>query len=155
MLNYISRVLQASHFTWDELSKKCQTSDQILGLSLFDDIHVELPQCSRDHRLLIDYVNEVVLEAYDGYLRCSPWLSFIKPSILPAFSTNGNIVNEMMKYVDPELLLAHHSETLDKIIEMDLNKSRRWMDIRLDAEDTVSEMIDDLLEELATEIAVH
>ncbi|WCJ26296.1 hypothetical protein M5689_008124 [Euphorbia peplus] len=152
MFSYISRVLQANHFTWDELSRKSQISDQLLDLSLFEDIHMGPTQHCPDHRLLFDYVNEVILDANIGYSRCSPWLSFIKPRIVP---DTGNIVHEILKYVDWELLLAHPLETVDKMIERDLNKTGRWMDIPLNAEDAVSEIIDNVLGELIMEIAVQ
>ncbi|XP_065858297.1 uncharacterized protein [Euphorbia lathyris] len=152
MLSYITRVLQASCFTWDELSRKCQISDRLLDISLFEDIHMGPAQHCHDLRLIFDYVNEIVLDANSGYSRCSPWLSFIKPRIVPA---TENIVKQILKYVDWELLLAQRPETVENIIEMDLNKSGIWMDIRLDIEDAVSEIIDHLLEELIMEITIE
>ncbi|KAF2297847.1 hypothetical protein GH714_004019 [Hevea brasiliensis] len=56
MFKYISRVLQACQFSWDELAFKCHFSDQLHDQSLFDDRDVWPNHFCGDHRLLFDHV---------------------------------------------------------------------------------------------------
>ncbi|KAJ9173634.1 hypothetical protein P3X46_016750 [Hevea brasiliensis] len=154
MFKYISRVLQACQFSWDELAFKCHFSDQLHDQSLFDDRDVWPNHFCGDHRLLFDHVIEVLVDVNQCNLRCSPWLSFIKPRILPARMT-GSVAHHVMKYVDWDLLLAPTSQTMEQILVKDLSKSRTWMDIRTDVEDAVSEMVESLWEELVMEFTLE
>uniref|UniRef100_A0A251LDS0 DUF4378 domain-containing protein n=1 Tax=Manihot esculenta TaxID=3983 RepID=A0A251LDS0_MANES len=150
MSEYITTVLQSCHFGWDELASKCHLSDQLHDQSLFVNRYLQPSHFCSEHRLVFDCVNEVLVDVNQWYLRCSPWLSFIKPRIVPDMMT-GSVAHEVMKYVDRNFLLAPPSQTLEQLLVRDLTKSRTWMDIRTDAEDAVSEMVDSVLEELIIE----
>ncbi|XP_050228249.1 uncharacterized protein LOC126677602 [Mercurialis annua] len=148
---YISTVLlQGCPRNWDELAWKCYFSDQLLDRSMFDDINV----WPDNQSLVFDYVNEVLVDTCWRYMRCSDWLSFIKPRIVSSTVT-GNIHHQVMQNVDWNLISEQPMQTMEKIIENDLRKSMTWMDIRIDGEDVVSEMVDSLVEELIIEIALE
>ncbi|KAJ9147946.1 hypothetical protein P3X46_030058 [Hevea brasiliensis] len=153
MFEHISTVLQSCHFSWDELAFKCHLSEQLHNQSLLDNRYLRPNHFCGHDWLLFDFLNEVLVDVNRWYLRCSPWLSFMKPKILPATMT-GSVAQEVIKNVDWNLFLAP-SQTLEQLLVKDLTKSRTWMDIRTDAEDAVSEMVDSLLEELIIEFALE
>ncbi|XP_044476608.1 uncharacterized protein LOC123204114 [Mangifera indica] len=150
LCKYMRAVLEASHLNWDKLLLMCHSSDQLLESSLFDQVEV-LPNQSCGHRMLLfDYINEVLEELCHSYFCCSPRLSFAE-KIQPA----KDMVYEMMKRVDWNLLRQQSSPTLDQLFEKDLARPAIWMNIQIEAEDTVNEMVESLLEELTMETAIQ
>ncbi|MBA0796772.1 hypothetical protein Gohar_007512 [Gossypium harknessii] len=78
---YIRSVLQISGLNWDELFRKWNLADQMLDSSMFDNVKLwHHKSCSTDHhRLIFSYINEVLMEMYRCYFRCSPWISLLDP----------------------------------------------------------------------------
>ncbi|XP_031278371.1 uncharacterized protein LOC116136844 [Pistacia vera] len=150
MCKYMRAVLEAAGINWDELSIKSHSSDQLLDPSLFDEVELLPNEFCVDHMLLCDYINEVLGELCLSYFSCSPWLSFAK-QIRPA----KNMVYEVMKCVDWNLLAQQSTPTLDQLVEKDLARPGTWINIRIEAEETVNEMVESLLEELTLETAIH
>ncbi|KAJ0049147.1 hypothetical protein Pint_15154 [Pistacia integerrima] len=150
MSKYMRAVLEAAGINWDELSLKSHSSDQLLDPSLFDEVELLPNEFCVDHMLLCDYINEVLGELCLSYFSCSPWLSFAK-QIRPA----KNMVYEVMKCVDWNLLAQQSTPTLDQLIEKDLARPGTWVNIRIEAEETINEMVESLLEELTLETAIH
>lgn len=150
LCKYMRAVLEASHLNWDKLLLMCHSSDQLLESSLFDQVEV-LPNQPCGHRMLLfDYINEVLEELCHSYFCCSLRLSFAE-KIQPA----KDMVYEMMKRVDWNLLRQQSSPTLDQLFEKDLARPAIWMNIQIEAEDTVNEMVESLLEELTMETAIQ
>lgn len=151
---YVTAVLQASGTKWEELSRDCHSSDQLLEPSLFDEVELLPNPLAVDNKLLFDYINEVLLEVYQSYFSCFPWVSFLKPKIRPV-QAGTNVVNEVMKCVDLDILFHRQFQTLDELVEKDLGKSRTtWMDIRIDTEVAITELVESVLEELELEISI-
>ncbi|CAK7335551.1 unnamed protein product [Dovyalis caffra] len=132
----IGALLRASGFNLDDLSSKCHG------------------QSCGDHKLVCDYFFEVLLEVYQYYLRSSPWLSFIEPKVRPVTMAE-NMVQQVMKYVDQNILLQPPSRTLEHCVEKDLTNSATWLDVRIDAEDVVSMIVESVLEEVIIETAIE
>lgn len=151
---YVTAVLQASGTKWEELSMKCHSSDQLLEPSLIDEVELLPNLLTVDKNLLFDYINEVLLEVYQSYFSCCPRLSFLIPQIRPV-QAGTNVVNEVMKCVDLDILIHRQFQTLEELVEKDLGKSRTtWMDIRIDTEVAVTELVESVLEELESEISI-
>ncbi|XVF13113.1 hypothetical protein REPUB_Repub08aG0180100 [Reevesia pubescens] len=149
----IRSVLQISGLNWDELSRKWHFSDQMLDSSLFDNVEVWPEKSCTDRRLLLGYINEVLLEIYLCYFRCSPWVTFLNPRHRPAVFSR-NMVHEVLRHVDWLLLSNLPQQTLHQLVEKDLGKSGTWMDIQLDTEEVVTELVDSILEDLVVDAAI-
>ncbi|KAK3010312.1 hypothetical protein RJ639_011382 [Escallonia herrerae] len=137
---YVRTVLQASRLNWEELLVKRLSSDQLLNPSLFDGVEMFHPD------LLSDCIYEVLLEAYKGYFGCSPWLSTIRPEILRA-PLEEKVVDEVMKEVYWYLRQPIMPRTLEHLVGNDMAKSGKWFDIRLDTEEIVIQIVEDVLQE--------
>ncbi|XP_022773163.1 uncharacterized protein LOC111315581 isoform X2 [Durio zibethinus] len=150
----IRAVLQISGLNWDELSRKWHLLDQMLDSSLFDNVEVWPEKSSTDRRLLSGYISEVLLEIYQCYFRCSPWVSFLNPKPRQALLSE-NMSPEVLRRVDWPLLSELPQQTLQQLIEKDLAKSETWMDIRPDTEELVTELVDSILEDLVVYAAIQ
>ncbi|GKU95259.1 hypothetical protein SLEP1_g8640 [Rubroshorea leprosula] len=149
----IKAVLQVSCPDWEKLSMKYHLSDQIIDPSLFDNMEAWPDKSFGDPRLIISYIDEVLSEVHQCYSECSPWILVLKPRPQPVLLSR-NMVHEVLKHVDWQLLSQLPQETLQQLVEKDLAKSGTWMDSGIDAEDVVTEMVDDFLEDLIVETAI-
>ncbi|XWS49956.1 hypothetical protein CRYUN_Cryun12cG0047000 [Craigia yunnanensis] len=150
----IREVLQISGLNWDKLSRKWHLLDQMLDSSLFDNVEVWLEKSFTDRRLLFGYISEVLLEIYQCYFRCSSWVSLLNPRPRLALLSK-NMVHEVLRHVDWPLLSELPQQTLQQLVEKDLTKTGTWMDIRLDTEDVVTELVDNILEDLVVDTAIR
>ncbi|KAK6263124.1 hypothetical protein QUC31_008940 [Theobroma cacao] len=148
---YIKAVLQKSGLNWGELSRKCHLSDQMLNSSLFDSVEVWPDKSCADRRLIFGYISEVLLEIYQCYFRCSPWVSLVNPRPRPVLLSK-NVVHEVLRHVDWLLFSELPQQTLQQLVEKDLAKSRVWMDTGIDTEEVVTELVDHILEDLVVDI---
>lgn len=148
---YIKAVLQKSGLNWGELSRKCHLSDQMLNSSLFDSVEVWPDKSCADRRLIFGYISEVLLEIYQCYFRCSPWVSLVNPRPRPVLLSK-NVVHEVLRHVDWLLFSELPQQTLQQLVEKDLAKSRVWMDTGIDTEEVVTELVDRILEDLVVDI---
>ncbi|OMO58657.1 hypothetical protein COLO4_34473 [Corchorus olitorius] len=154
LAEYIRAILQISGLNWDELSR-CHFSDQMLdSSSLFDNIKVWPNKSSIDQRLLFGYISEVLLEIHECYFRCSPWVLLLKPSPQPVLLSK-NAVHEVLRHIDWLLLSELPQQTLQQLVEKDLAKSAGvWIDTRVDTEEVVTELVDNILQDLIVEAAI-
>lgn len=142
---------QYGYPNWDKLFLKWYSSDQLLSPSFYDES--ELPSLNSlcDQKLLFDYVDEVLSEAYQCYFSCSPVLSFLKPKLQP-IPVDKVVGHEIKKRVIMHLLQSPMApRRLDEIVGEDLASSSTWMDIRRDVEDIVVHMVESILDELIPE----
>ncbi|BFG31737.1 hypothetical protein CerSpe_180110 [Prunus speciosa] len=142
---YVMAVLQASGLNWDELSMMCQLSDRLLDPFLFDAVKLQPNQFHGDCMLLFDCINEVLVKVCHTHLPCSPWVSFIKPNARRKLCIEKTVIHEVMKSVHPS------PHTMQQIVEKDIAQSGMRLDIRNDVEETVFEMVEDVLEGLIME----
>ncbi|XVF52914.1 hypothetical protein PTKIN_Ptkin05aG0056400 [Pterospermum kingtungense] len=150
----IRAVLQISGLNWEELSRKWHLLDQMLDSSFFDNVEGWPEKSSTDRKLLLGYINEVLLEIHQSYSRCSPWVSLLNPIPQLAFLSK-NMVHEVLRHVDWPLLSELPKQTVQQLVEKDLAKSRTWMDIQLDTEEIVTELVDSIVEDLVVDAAIR
>nr|KJB52116.1 hypothetical protein B456_008G247100 [Gossypium raimondii] len=150
----IRAVLQVSGLNWRELSRRWLLSDQMPDASLFNNVEVWPEKSYTDRRLLFGYISEVILEIYQCYFGCSPWISLVYPRLQPAMLSK-NLVHEVLRHVDWQLLLELPQQTLQQLVEKDLHKSGMWMDNRLDMEEVFTELVDSILEDLVIDAAIR
>ncbi|XP_058222093.1 uncharacterized protein LOC131332061 isoform X3 [Rhododendron vialii] len=145
---------QYGYPNWDKLFLKWYSPDQLLSPSFFDELELPSLDSSCDQKLLFDYVNEVISEAYQCYFSCSPVPSFLKPKLQP-IPVDKVVGHEIKKRVNLYLLLSPMApRRLDEIVGEDLASSSTWMDIRRDIEVIAVHMVESILDELIPE-ALH
>lgn len=149
----IRAVLQVCGLSWGDLSRRWLLSDQMPDASLFNNIEVWPEKSYTDRRLLFGYISEAILEIYQCYFGCSPWISLLYPRLQPAMLSK-NLVHEVLRHVDWQLLLELPQQTLQQLVEKDLHKSGMWMDNRLDIEEVFTELVDSILEDLVIDAAI-
>ncbi|KAK5829938.1 hypothetical protein PVK06_013732 [Gossypium arboreum] len=115
---------------------------------------VWLEKSYTDRRLLFGYISEVILEIYQCYFGCSPWISLLYPRLQPAMLSK-NLVHEVLRHVDWQLLLELPQQTSQQLVEKDWQKFGIWMDNRLDMEEVFTELIDSILEDLVIDAAIQ
>ncbi|XP_042511065.1 uncharacterized protein LOC122086365 [Macadamia integrifolia] len=149
--DFVKAVLRISGFSsWDEFMGRSQYTDQLLAPSLFDEVEALSDQLCSDPKELFDCINEVLVEVYERYFACSPWVSFGKPNIRPV-PVGKNLIREVWEGIDCQLLPQNQPLALDQILEKDMAKAGKWMDLRFDFELISNEMGDIILEELTAE----
>lgn len=144
--SYIQTSLHTLLLNWEELWLNRHLSEQMLDAVLSDELETLALQCHSEPKLLMDYTNEVLLEAYDFHFRFPPWLSFYQPKIL-SFPPEKQLVEKVMNEVRQHLVPLMEQPTLNDYVEIDLSKSGSWIDIRDDTEDILTQITDDVLEE--------
>ncbi|WMV43904.1 hypothetical protein MTR67_037289 [Solanum verrucosum] len=143
---YIQSSLHTLHLNWEELWLNRHLSEQMLDAMLSDELETLALQCHSEPKLLMDYTNEALLEAYDSHFRFPPWLSFFQPKIW-SFPPEKHLVEKVMNEVRQHLIPLMEQPTLNDHVEIDLSKSGSWLDIRNDTEDVLTQITDDVLEE--------
>ncbi|TYJ49366.1 hypothetical protein E1A91_A01G129700v1 [Gossypium mustelinum] len=123
----IRAVLQVSGLNWGELSRRWLLLDQMPDASLFNNVEVWLEKSYTERRLFFGYISEVILEIYQCYFGCSLWISLLYPRLQWAMLSK-NLVHEVLRHVDWQLLLELPQQTLQQLVENDLHKSGIWMD---------------------------
>ena len=144
---YVKAVMQASGFNWDEVCIKLLSSDQLLDLSLVDEVEFFANQLCCDQKLLFDCINEVLVEVCQYYFGSSPWVSFTKPNIRPTADMK-TAIHEVSKGVYWHLLQPPLPRTLDQIVRKDMARTGTWLDARFDAETIGFDMGEAILEDL-------
>lgn len=132
----IRTVLQASELNWKELSENSRSSGQLLNFFSVD---------KRD--LFADFLNDALLEVSQHNVECIIWSSFIRPDT-QAFSVLGkDVVEEVMKEVQWYLVPSVIPRKLEHIVAKDMEKPQCWSGSRLDTEDIVIQIVDDVLDD--------
>ncbi|KAG6510584.1 hypothetical protein ZIOFF_028609 [Zingiber officinale] len=146
--DYVKAVLEASDLT-NEFPRKWDIEDQLIKPSLFNEIGIFFCFLKDDPKLLFDCINEVLLEIHERFLKCSPWLFFIKKNILP-IPLGESLIHEVSKGLEWHLQL-HLPNTLDQIVKKDL-EGRCWMDLRFEAENITEKICDAILGDVVKQI---
>ncbi|KAK4435361.1 hypothetical protein Salat_0699500 [Sesamum alatum] len=143
---YVHLVLQASCLDWDQLSEISCLPEELLDESLFDEFEFLPPDCYFDPKLLFDHMNEVLLEIYQSHFCSPPWLEFTKPKIR-SVPLAERVLAEIMTEANFYLLPRTEKRTLDQLVAKDVASSRSWLDVRLDTEQIVIDVSEEVLEE--------
>ncbi|XP_038708067.1 uncharacterized protein LOC120003245 isoform X2 [Tripterygium wilfordii] len=149
IVEYIKVVLQASDLKCDEIYLMSSSSEELLDPLLFQELGLEFfsDELCCNKKLLFDCINEVLVDLYQPYFGCSPWSSFVKPSIRPIHDMK-NATLEVWEGVNWHLTPLPLPHTLDQMVKKDLAKTGTWMDLRLDTESIIFEMGEVIFEEL-------
>ncbi|XP_030457164.2 uncharacterized protein LOC115678027 isoform X1 [Syzygium oleosum] len=151
LLGYVEAVLHASGLGRQEFYLRSELSDQLIEPSVFDEVDFFYDQLHFDQKLVFDCINEVLLEVCQHYFGCSPWVSFVKPSIKPVRDIRSAIY-VVWEGVHWHLLPLSPPSNLEQIVRKDMVKSGKWMDLRFDSESIGFEMGDAIFDELIDEI---
>nr|GMC87319.1 uncharacterized protein LOC109189617 [Ipomoea batatas] len=143
--SYIESALQAFYSNWEELWLNSPSPEQLLlQPSLFDELELSSLDMHCNPDLLLDYINEVLLETYQCYFRCYPWLSFQPEKDL--------LLDKVMKEVKHRLCPLTEQPTLDWLVYEDLAKPGLWLDLRINSAAIVSQIEEEILEESILEL---
>ncbi|XP_038979646.1 uncharacterized protein LOC103717439 [Phoenix dactylifera] len=145
---YIKTIVEISGLSMDDILKEWSVKDQFLGPSLFDEVGTSYGHLQNNPKLLFDCINEVLMELQERFFRCTPLVSFIKPTVQPV-PVGGHFVQEVSKGIDWHLQMQFPC-TLSQIVQKDL-EGRSWMDLRFETEGICAEIEDTLLDDLTEE----
>ncbi|XP_011080944.1 uncharacterized protein LOC105164082 isoform X1 [Sesamum indicum] len=143
---YVHLVLQTSCLDWDQLSEISCLPEELLDESLFDEVEFLPPDCYFDPKLLFDHMNEVLQGIYQSHFCSPPWLAFTKPKI-KSVPLAQLVLDEIMTEADFYLLPRTEKRTMDQLVSKDVAACRSWLDVRLDTEQIVIDVSEDVLEE--------
>ncbi|XP_074581290.1 uncharacterized protein LOC141837807 isoform X2 [Curcuma longa] len=146
--DYVEAVLEASGLT-NEFPRQLDMEDQLLEPSLFNEIGIFFCFLQDDPKLLFDCMNEVLLEIHERFLKCTPWLSFIKQNVLPV-PLGGSLIHEVRRGLEWHLRI-HLPNTLDQIVKKGL-EGQCWIDLRFEAENITNKLCDAILDDAVKEI---
>ncbi|XP_010545690.1 PREDICTED: uncharacterized protein LOC104817974 [Tarenaya hassleriana] len=145
---FVKIVLKISGLNWTELITKCTVSS--LESSLLD----QFSHNDQHQHLVLDYTSEVLNELYRD-IKSWPFIRLKNPR-LALFALRNDLVHQAMKLFDWNLLC--HSgprRTLDQLMEKDLTKPCLWMDFGGETEGVVSDVVEQVLEQLEMEVATE
>ncbi|KAK9147485.1 hypothetical protein Scep_006242 [Stephania cephalantha] len=151
IFEYVTAVLETSNINWDEFLKKYRTSDHPLEPSLFDEVEIFFDQYCGDRKLLFDCINEILIEMHEHYFGCAPFVAFVTSGIRP-LPEGRNIINDVWESLSWHLPPQCLPQTLEQVVGRDMEKSKTWLDLRVDTEGVGTDMAEMILEELMEDI---
>ncbi|KAK9103647.1 hypothetical protein Sjap_020901 [Stephania japonica] len=151
VFEYVTAVLETSDINWDEFLKKYHTSDHPLEPSLFDEVEIFFDQYCGDRKLLFDCINEILMEMHEHHFGCAPFVAFVTSGICP-LPEGRNIIFDVWENLSWHLPPHCLRQTLEQIVGRDMEKSRTWLDLRVETEAIGTEMAEMILEELMEDI---
>lgn len=137
-----------SGLTWDELLRRYFLSDHLIDPSLVDEVDFLPDLLSCDFNVLFDLINEVLIEICCLNFGCL--LSLAMPYVQPELK-GKYIFTEIWGRVDWYLKLEGPRRTLDQIVEKDLEKPGKWLDVQFDCQSIGIQLQESILEELVKE----
>ncbi|KAL3652706.1 hypothetical protein CASFOL_002387 [Castilleja foliolosa] len=153
--HYVHLVLEASCLNWDQLSEITSPHEEILDSFLFDEVEFISPtECYFDPKLLFDRINDVLLEMYKYRFCPSPWPTFVKPRF-GSVPLAELVFDEIMKDAEFFLLPTTEKRTLDQLVSKDVAKCGPWIDDRVDTEEIVIEVSEEMVEEFVLDVLVE
>ncbi|XP_071937268.1 uncharacterized protein [Coffea arabica] len=144
---YVEAVLLGSGLVWDEYLLKWLSSSPILDSTLYDEVELFSSRSHHEQKLLFDCINEVLEEVCDRYFGCFLSMSSNKQSIRPV-PTRMTLIQEIWEGVEWHLQQDPSPQSLDQLLNKDMAKSRKWIDVRLDIQHIGTEMEEAILDKL-------
>lgn len=139
---FIKAVIEKSGLNYDVISSR------LLDPSLLDEIEIVYIQLIDDPQLLFDCINEVLVEINQRYFSCSPWMSIVQREVRP-IPKGMKFIQEVCKGVEWHMK-PQFPMTLDQLVGRDMERGG-WMDLRLETENTITEVGDNIVEYLMEE----
>ncbi|KAL2478762.1 hypothetical protein Fot_47776 [Forsythia ovata] len=144
---YVEAVLLGSGLNWDDYLLRWLSLYEILDPSLFDEVELFPGQSRHDQKLLFDCTTQVLEEVCESYFGCYTGISYINLNIRPV-PKRMDLIQEVWKRVEWHLFQRFPPHSLDQFIKKDMEKSRKWTNIRVDIEHIGIEMEETIFDEL-------
>lgn len=143
ILDSVREILQA-------FSLKCESSDQMLDQSTFDELNGLLTGQLSSNKILLDCVIETFMEICQihGF---PPQFSSKCPDV-QTYVVKKVMAKEIAELINLQFLPHPSPVTLEQLVEKDLAKRGSWLNVQLDIQDIVIEVEEDVLEKLVLEI---
>ncbi|XP_031392985.1 uncharacterized protein LOC116204811 isoform X1 [Punica granatum] len=141
--DYVKAVLATAESSWDGLLLNSHEPDQILRPSLFEEVKAPGYGPTVNHRLLFDYINEVLEEvrhSYQGKIRTFMIVKTVTQAVMERVHGDG------------DQLLQKESPTLEQLVRKDLAKLRTWIEVPSNTEEIVTELAEDILDDVISQI---
>ncbi|XP_030533648.1 uncharacterized protein LOC115743139 [Rhodamnia argentea] len=151
VFEYVKKVLEVSNLDCDDLYLKSQSSDQLIELSVLDEVDFFGDHLHSDHKLLFDCINEVLLEVFEYDGSCYPSVSFVKRRINPIPNMKYAVL-EVCRGVHWHLLPLPLPRSLEQIVQKDMSRMGTWMGLHFDVQNIGVEMSEAIIAELIEEI---
>ncbi|XP_073118847.1 uncharacterized protein [Henckelia pumila] len=148
---YVEAVLLGSGLNWDEFLSRWLSSHEILDSSLFDEVELFSSRPHHDQKLLFDCANEALKEVCDRYFRCFSGISNHKQNIRPV-AKGMDLIHEVWREVEWHVCEHQSPRCLEKLVERDMARSGKWMNLQSDLEVICFEMWETVIEDLVEDI---
>ncbi|XP_051114038.1 protein TRM32 [Andrographis paniculata] len=159
--NYVKEVLELSGFSRDEILGKWYSEEYPVDPTVFDEVAGCLVDWSgneegeiRDHMLLFDLINEVLLSIYER--SCCYWpMPLTSLSLVRQTPKGQRVLEEVWSEINWLLCSRLHVyESVEDLVGRDMAKWDGWMNLQFDTECVGLEfedlILDDLLEEIVS-----
>ncbi|XP_075476150.1 uncharacterized protein LOC142517669 isoform X1 [Primulina tabacum] len=148
---YVEAVLLGSGLNWDEFLSRWLSSYEILESSLFNEVELFSSRPHHDQKLLFDCANEALKEVCDRYFGCFSGLSNHKQNIRPV-AKGMDLIHEVWREVEWHIFEHQSPRCLEQLIETDMARSGKWMNLQSDLEVICFEMWETVFEDLVEDI---
>lgn len=135
--DHIRTALQTTGLYWEDLSKKPHSSVQLLHITSLV-----------EHKLFLDFIKDVLLELDQCHFDFYPRLPSIRQNTLASLILAKNMMEEILEEIQWYLLPPTMPRTLEDLAIKGIKKDDIWNGRKLETEEVVIQLTDDLLEEL-------
>ncbi|XP_019422896.1 PREDICTED: uncharacterized protein LOC109332383 isoform X2 [Lupinus angustifolius] len=146
ILDYVMEIIHSLSLKCDELFMKCESSNQMLDLSTFDELNRLLTSQLSSNKILLHCVIETLIEVYknNGF---PP-----KRLDIQAYIVNIVMVKEIAALINLHYVPHPSPITVEQLVEKDFAKCGSWLNIKVGIEDIMIEVEEDVLEKMVLEI---
>ncbi|XP_073312321.1 uncharacterized protein [Primulina huaijiensis] len=148
---YVEAVLLGSGLNWDEFLSRWIPSYEILDSSLFNEVELFSSRPHHDQKLLFDCANEALKEICDRYFGCFSGLSNHKQNIRPV-AKGMDLIHEVWRVVEWHLCEHQSPRCLEQLVERDMARSGKWMNVQSDLEVMCFEIWETIFEDLVEDV---
>ncbi|XP_072994300.1 uncharacterized protein [Typha latifolia] len=161
---YVKDILTKAGFSGKEFLGEWFSPDQPVDPLLFGktessslefNISGDEPGSTRNHLLLFDLINEVLLEIHDDSFVSCPWFLCSDSRIRPmpiGYHVLEEVWANISHYLSSQLQL---DQTVENVVARDLMKTDGWMNLQYDSEYVASKLEDLVLDDLLDDAIVQ
>ncbi|XP_074362169.1 uncharacterized protein LOC141702364 isoform X1 [Apium graveolens] len=129
--------LQTTGLYGEKLSKKLHSSVQLLNTSSL-----------AEQKIFLDFIKDILLELNRRHYSFYPRASSIRQSTVASSVLDKNMMEEFLKEIQWYLVPPETPRTLEDLAVKDVKRDDNWSGTKLETEEVVIQLTDDLLEEL-------
>lgn len=134
--DHLRTVLQTTGSYWEELSKKSHSVELLNTSSLVE------------HKLFLDFIKDILLEINQSHFDFYPRASSLRQNTLASSILAKNTMEDFLEEIRWYLVPPEMPRTLDDLAIKDIKNDENWSGRKLETEEVVIQLTDDLLEEL-------